>query len=449
VESQSTQLQAELKETEKKARRIEIALGLKPLWTERERVIEQRRQYDGLPDLGDKPLVKLDELNEKAQDHARQRHTLRGQRRELHKEMKELGVNEALMRSCCRLDALAEQTDWLDALERQGAELGEEVERLDARVESETARLAKLWRHKPSPEAAPELDDDTLETLKPIIESVRDAEKLVSDAKKELDALRGHERNYDAQLEGALTSSEKLGLPSNIEDAGELVATLRRRLKAEQKVEQSRRTVADLEDQEARLIERQVLPIELFLLLTAAFAAAVVVVFWGWVAPADTSWIAKATQLDTCRQQLDAAKREVQATLIEQDVLDEDLPLKDGSVVVRLQHAEKHLEELERMLPVEAERRKANQRTASAEEFYRSAKEDLAKAEKEWRVALKTVGLPDETTASEIEKLAGQYRALFELRSKAEVKQEEIERCEREHEKLGKRIVALAEEANL
>src|SRR5690606_2265243 len=120
-------------------------------------------------------------------------------------------------------------------------------------------------------------------------------------------------------------------------------------------------------------------------------------------------------------------KRVVQNTLTEQDVLDEDLPLKEGSVVVRLQHAEKHLEELERMLPVEAERRKANQRTASAEEFYRSAKEDLAKAEKEWRVALKAVGLPDETTASEVEKLAGQYRALFELRSKADVKQEEIE----------------------
>jgi uncharacterized protein YhaN len=472
VESQSTQLQAELKETEKKARRIEIALGLKPLWTERERVIEERRKYDGLPDLSDKPLVKLDELNEKAHEHSRQRHTLRGQRRELHKEMKELGVNEALMRSCCRLDALAEQTDWLDSLERQGAELGEEVQRLDARVEAETARLAKLWRHKPSPEAAPELDDDTIETLKPIIESVRDAEKLVADAKKELDALRGYERNYDAQLEGALTSSEKFNLPSNIEDAGELVATLRRRLKAEQKVEQARRTVADLEEQEARLVERQVLPIELFLLLTAAFSAAVVVVFWQWVAPDDASWIAKAglpallaaggcwfvrymledaqaVQLDTCRQQLDAAKREVQATLTEQDVLDEDLPLKEGSVIVRLQHAEKHLEELERMLPVEAERRKASQRTAGAEEFYRSAKEDLAKAEKEWRTALKAVGLPDETTASEVEKLAGQYRALFELRSKAEVKQEEIERCEREHEKLGKRIVALAEEANL
>lgn len=472
VESHSDQLQAELKETEKKARRIEIALGLKPLWTERQRVVEDRRKYDGLPDLGDKPLAKLDELNQKAEEHARQRHVLRGQRRELHKEMDELGVNEVLMRSCCRLDALAEQQDWLDSLERQSAELGEEVERLDARVESETARLAKLWRHKPSPEAAPELDDDTLETLKPVIESVRDAERLVGESKRELDALRGHERNYDAQLEGALTSSEKFGLPNNIEEAGELVSSLRRRLKAEQKVEQARRTVADLEDQEARLIERQVLPIELFLLLTGLFAAASVIVFWNWIAPEDTSWLGKAglpallaaggcwfvryllednraTELDTCRQQLEAAERVVKNALSEQGVLDDDLPLKEGSVVVRLQHAEKHLEELERMLPVEAERRKASQRTAGAEEFYRSAKEELAKAEKEWRSVLKSVGLPDETTAGEVEKLAGQYRALAELRSKAENKQEEIDRCDREHEKLAKRIVALAEEADM
>ncbi|TWT99231.1 hypothetical protein Pla108_01660 [Botrimarina colliarenosi] len=472
VESQSTQLQAELKETEKRARRIEIALGLKPLWAERERVVEERRQYESLPDLGDKPLTRLEELNTKAGEHQRQRHTLRGQRRELHKEMQELGVNEVLMRSCCRLDALGEQQDWLAALERQSAELGEEVERLDARVESETARLAKLWRHKPSPEAAPELNDDTLETLKPVIESVGDAERMVAESKRELDALRGHERNYDVQLEGALTSSEKLGLPNNIEEAGELVSSLRRRLKAEQKVEQSRRTVADLADQCDRLVERQVVPIELFVLLTAAFSAAAVVVFWGWIAPADTSWISKfglpallaaggcwfaryliednrANELDICRQQLEAAEQQVQLVLKELGVLDDELHLNEGSVVVRLQHAEKHLEELERMLPVETERRKASQKTAASEEFYRSAKEELARAEKEWRVALKSVGLPDETTASEIEKLAGQYRSLAEMRSRAEAKQEEIDRCEREHEKLAKRIVALAEEADL
>lgn len=469
VDAHTDQLQGELRETERKARRIEIALGLKPLWTERERVIEDRHRFDKLQDLGDNPLKRLEDLNTKAEEHQRQRHTIRGQRRELHQEVKDLGINEVLMRSCCRLDALSEQQDWLDALERQSAELSEEVERLDARVEAETARLAKLWRHKPSPEAAPDLDEEMMEVLRPASDSVRDAERLVADAKRDLDALRGHERNYDAQLEGALTSSERLGLPLDIESAGELVSTLRRRLKAEQKVEQSRRHVADLEVELDKLIERQVLPVELFTLLCTAFAAAGVVIFWSWIAFSTSSawWPlaflaalgavfarylledSRAMELDACRQQIEMANKQIETALGEQNVLDEDLPLKEGSVVVRLQHAEQHLEELERMLPVEAERRKASLKTKSAEEYFKSANEELVSAEKEWRSTLKSVGLPDDTTAAEVEKLAGQYAGLAEIRSRSEVKQEDLERCEREHEKLAKRIVALAEEADL
>ncbi len=469
VDAQTDQLQGELRETEKRARRIEIALGLKPLWAERDRVVEERRRFDGLPDLGDKPLVRLDELNTKAEEHQRQYDRLRGQRRELHKEMKELGVNEVLMRSCCRLDALGEQQDWLEALGRQSEELTEEVERLDTRVEVESARLAKLWAHKPAPEAAPELDDDKLEILKPASEAVFEAERLVTEARREVERFRGHQSNYDAQLEGALTSSEKLGLPNDIEEAGELVSTLRRRLKAEQKVEQARRHVSTLEDERDRLIESQVLPIEFFILLTAAFALAAVGVFWSWIAPVGTGgWWAlafvgavgclfarylledkSAIELDNCRQQLSTANEQIKLALKEQGVLDDELHLNEGSVVVRLQHAEKHLEELERMLPVEAERRKASQKTKSAEEFFRSAKEELAKAEKDWRSSLRSVGLPEETTAADVEKLAGQHRALAELRSRAEMKQEEIERADREYEKLTKRIVALAEEADL
>lgn len=470
ADSQTVQLESELKEVERRARRIEIALGLKPLWTERERVREDRRRLDGLPDLGDKPIARLEELNAKADEHQRSRDMLRGQRSELYKEAKELGVNEALMRSCCRLDALAEQQDWLDSLERQLQEHGEEAERLEARVDSEAARLAKLWRHKPEPDAAPELDADTLEILDPARQAIHDAERLVADAKRERDALFGHQRDYDAQLQTALTSSEKLGLPADIEAAGELVALLRRRQKAEQKVDQARRSLRDLEEQRVRLAEGQVLPTEHFVLLTTVFALAGVVVAaalfsFGWAIAtwwpialivAFACWMVRhqweenrAREFDAAHDQLETAKRQVDKAVAEQKQLDKEMPIADGALAIRLDHAEKHLEELERMLPVEAERRKASQKATAADEYYRAAKEELTEAQKGWSEALRAVGLPDETSSSEVDKLAGQYQALAELRSRLEVKQEESERCEREHEKLSRRIVALAEETGL
>lgn len=469
IDSQTEQLQAELKEADRRARRIEIALGLKPLWAERARAIEDRHRFDGLPDLGERPLERLEELSSRAEEQQRRRDVTRGKRRQLHQEIKELSINDVLGRSCCRLDALEEQQDWLAALERQSEELTEEVERLDARVETEAARLAKLWRHKPDPEAAPELDEEVLETLRPAGDAVREAEEVVADTKRDLDATRGNQRHYEAQMESALTSSDKLGLPNDIEEAGELVSMLRRRMKAEQKVEQQRRNVANLEDERQRLIDAQVLPIELFLLLTAGFALAAVVIFWPFIAAVNAGlWVPfaligaigcwflrhvweenRANQLDECLRQIEVAQKQVQTALADQGVLDDELPLREGSVAVRLEHAETHLAELERMLPVEAERRKASKKTASAEELYNAAKEELKQAEKEWRDSLRSVGLPDETTAGELEKLASQHRGLAELRSRSEAKQEEIERCEHEYEKVTKRITALAEEADL
>ena len=469
VDAQSEQLQAELREADRRARRVEIALGLKPLWTDRQRVAEDLRQLEGLPNVGDKPLERLDALSADAEELERRRAGVRGQRRQVVREVRELPINDVLARSCCRLDGLAEQADWLAALDRQSEELAEEVERLTARVETEEKRLAKLWRHKPSPEAAPTLDDDMLEALRPAGDAVREAERLVADTRRELENTRGQQRHFDAQLEGALTSSEKLGLPHDIESAGELVSLLRRRLKAEQRVEQVRREVAALEDERLKLIEGQVLPIELYLLLCGGFATAAVVVFWPFIAATSAGfWLPlallgaggcwflrhvweenRANQLDECVRQLDAAGRGVDKALQEQRDLDKELPMAEGSVQVRLQHAEKHLEELERMLPVEAERRKASQRTKSAEELYRSAQEELKRAEQDWRDTLRAVGLPDETTAAEVEKLAGQHLALAELRAKREAREDEALRCAGEQEKLAKRIAALAEEADL
>ncbi|MEN0111017.1 MAG: AAA family ATPase, partial [Planctomycetota bacterium] len=444
VDAQTEQLRTELRETERKARRIEVALGLKPLWLERASAIEQRARYDGLPKLIDRPIETLDDINARAEEAQRGRERVRGQRRELHQEIEELGVNDALVRCGCRLEALEEQQGWLAALERESAELGEDVQRLDARIETEQTRLAKLWRHKPTPEAAPDLDEATLETLQPAREAVGAAEQMVAEAKRELDAQRGNQQHYDSQVENALTSSEKLNLPTDIQEAGELVSMLRSRLKSEHKTEQARRRVDELDRERLSLIEGQVLPIEVFTLLAAAFAAAVVVVCWplvtggstiGWWPLAFLGAVGcvflryllednRATQLDTCQEQIAAAKKHVDDALAEQERLDEDLPLREGSVAMRLQHAEQHLEELERMMPIEAERRKASQRTRTAEAMLRSAKEELTAAEKEWRSTLRSVGLPDETTAAEVEKLAAQYRNLNELRERSEAKRE-------------------------
>lgn len=466
--AEAGRLEIELKEADQRARRIESALGLKPLWSERDHVANDRRRFDGLPQLPNRALEHLDELNTKAEEHQRQADVLRGQRRELHQEIEELGINNPLMRAAHRLGALAEQQEWIAALQREGAELTEEGEKLEARIESESTRLAKLWRHKPEPDAAPSLDEEALGVLRPAADAVHEADRLVTEARRDVESRRGKENEYRAQLESALASSDKLGLPTDIEAAGDLVALLRRRLKAEQKIEQARRQARDLDLQSRDLIENQVMPIEWFGWLLTAFIVAA-----GYalsplatgsefgpthlLAVGSAALLAyarykyednKQDELEECEHQMELAERQITEAREEQETLDADLPLKEGSVSIRLQHAERHLAELEKMLPVEAERRKADKQAESAESFLQSAQEELDAAMTEWRAALRSVGLPDETTPSELEKLAVQHRALDELRGRLDNLQEELLRCDREHARVVKRIEAIAEEAD-
>jgi uncharacterized protein YhaN len=122
--------QAEAKSLSARLRRLEIAGNVKPLWMKRAKIDDQLERFANLRPLEEGTIQTLDELNQHIEEHQRQRDILRGQRGQLHDEAKRLGINDLLVRSGRRLEALLEQQDWLQAVERMAAELAEEVENL-------------------------------------------------------------------------------------------------------------------------------------------------------------------------------------------------------------------------------------------------------------------------------------------------------------------------------
>ncbi|QDU91155.1 hypothetical protein Pla175_45750 [Pirellulimonas nuda] len=472
LDEQIEAARTEQKQSERTARRVEIAIGLKPLWIERANVEDQLLEYAGLYALKEGAIADLDELNGKIEEHRRQRDVLRGQRKQLLAESEELGVNQALVRNCCRLDALAEQKEWVESLQRQGAELGEEAKQLEQRLTSENNRLARLWtgdlKH------APDLTQAMVDDLEPHAVSLAAAERELDTVKAELDLRRGSEQKYRAKIESTRAAGDKLGLPTDLKQAGDLVARLRRRVQVEQRIDQAQRHVMDLDNQSHELLDRQVMPIELFALLGGVFVLGVVMcgVWWwyptsafgewgGWVAligimgsvisllvsyflhdSAEEQFDAAHRQLEVVERQLEEAKRDKQK-------LDVELPMTDGSVVIHLQSAERHLAELEHMAPVENQRRAADQEVLSAEQQYESAKQRVAKALGEWQGRLRALGLPEKLLASDLKIMAGQYEQLTQLKLQAQNRREEIDRRQRELAAVEQRIVALAEEADL
>ena len=120
--------QAEAKALAARGRRLEVAINLKPLWIKRGKIDDQLERFANLRPLEEGTLESLDDFNKRIEEHERQRDILKGQRQQLRDEAKRLGINDVLVRNGQRLEALLEQQDWLQAVERHGRRAGRRSE---------------------------------------------------------------------------------------------------------------------------------------------------------------------------------------------------------------------------------------------------------------------------------------------------------------------------------
>jgi uncharacterized protein YhaN len=289
-----------------------------------------------------------------------------------------------------------------------------------------------------------------------------------------LEVQRVGEHQFRAQIESAMTGGEQLGLPKDLEAAGDLVAQLRRRQQVEQRIEAAHRQAEDLQQQAQELVDEQVVPMGLFSWLLAVFVLGFIALGAWWLMPSATfgrygGWIAAigiggsifawlfkyfaedsaADRFDACHKQIELVLRQIEGAEEEQARLDRELPLTEGSAAMRLQHAERHLAELERILPVESQRREAASEIAAAERRLKLAEEKHAAALANWKSKLRALGLPDDVSPAGLATMAGQCERLAELEARIENRRDDMQRRQREFNVVSQRIFALAEETGL
>jgi uncharacterized protein YhaN len=464
--------QAESKAIAARARRLEVAISLKPLWIKRGKIDDQLERFKNLQPLEENTLATLDEFNQKIEEHERQRDILKGQREQLREDAKRLGINDALVRNGKRLEALLEQQEWLQAVERLSGELADEVKQLEARFASENERLAHEWTG--AGKLPPRITSDIVEQLLPQARAIEATTQMVATARHELEVHRAGEHEFRTQIESAKTSGEKLGLPTDLESAGDLVAQLRRRQQLEQRIGAAQSEAETLEQQAQDLVDEQVVPIGLFVFLGTVFVAGVVSAAAWWFLPATVmgrfgGWIAlggvasaivavvikflkeasASDRFDTCHYQIETVLEKIEAAEAEQAELDASLSLGGAPVATRLQHAERHLAELERILPVESQRREVAEAMGSADRRFKLAEEKHASALANWKGRLRALGLPDDVTPENLATMAGQCERLAELEARIENRRDDMQRRQREFAIVSQRILALASETNL
>ncbi|HEX3600518.1 MAG TPA: AAA family ATPase [Lacipirellulaceae bacterium] len=464
--------QAEAKALATRARRLEVAISLKPLWIKRGKIDDQLERFANLQPLPEGAIEAHDEHSKRIEEHERQRDIHRGQRHQLRDEAKRLGINDQLIRSGKRLEALLEQQDWLQGVERQASELADEVKHLEARLESEHERLAHEWTG--AGKLPPRLSSDIVEQLAPQTRAIEATSQLVQEAKDELEHHQTGENEMRSQIESATISGEKLGLPTDIEAAGDLVTQLRHRQALEQKINAAHGEAESLQQQAEDLVDEQVIPIELFVFLGFLFVLGIMAVAAWWFLPASltggySGWVAlggvgatviagmikflsetsASDRFDACHYQIDALLEKIETLDAEEAELDHALKLNGGSVGLRLQHAERHLAELERVMPVENQHREVKQAVSTADRRLKQAEEKHAAALANWKSRLRAMGLPETVTPQNLAIMAAQSERLAELETRIENRRTEMQLRQREFNLVSQRIFTLAEETGL
>ena len=464
--------QAEAKGITARARRLEVAISIKPLWIKRAKIDDQLERFASLRPLEEGTIATLDDFNGRIEENERQRDILKGQRRQLHEESKRLGINDVLVRSGQRVEALLEQQDWLQAVQRLATELGQEVKQLEARLASENERLSHEWTG--AGKIPPRITPEMVQQLAPQIRAIEATEQMVETAKHELEIHRSGHDEYSSQIETALTAGDKHGLPKNVQAAGDLVARLRRRQSLEHKIETAQNQVEELQAQVHDLVDDQVISLELFMFLGSCFVLGFVALAAWWFLPTSTfgkygGWFALAgiggsvvsflikflaessayDRFDACQYEMEKALAELDDAEQEQEALDHELSMHGGSAAIRLQQAERHLAELERIIPVESQLQEVAQEISSAEKRHKLALEKHAAALSNWKSRLKALGLPDTVTPANLASMASRSELLAELEAKIENRRDDQQRREREYSIVSQRIITLADETML
>ncbi|HYO23529.1 MAG TPA: hypothetical protein VEQ85_01115, partial [Lacipirellulaceae bacterium] len=470
LDEQIAAADADVRRAEHSARTYEIAVNLKPNWRKREKLNEQLGVLSGRVKLPDDAVERLNGLNADIEKHQRQADVLAGQRRQLRDEADRLGINELLVRNSARIDALEEQRDWLQALERQRDDLQREARGYETRLAGEQKRLAEALGLKDG-QRLRELSETDLENLQPHIDALRMAQKRVDAAQRDLEMLSESERSLKTQIETAIIGGESHKLPMDLDEAGNLVAQLRKRLQVEQRLQQAREHEVELEQQSHDLLDDQVMPLWLFGWLLATFVlGALMLGIWAivpnnpfgksgglialiGVGGAAFAWVFKyfaddaaAEKLDACQRQMEVVAKQVADAEREKAAVDAELPMTDGSVVLRLQAAERHLAELENVLPVEAQRKQAGSEVQNADARLRQAQRERDAMLATWKSTVVALGLPESLDAQRLLTVSDRYGQLAELESQARRRREDAAQRQREYETLLRRITDLAEE---
>lgn len=456
---------------ERETRVVETANLLREKWHERESLDRQLAAVGELRSLPDRVSERLGAIDRRLGQVRRRSKNLARSRRAAREEAAGLGVNEALWRQAPRIAALLDQQQWLGTLERQVQQVDVEITRLQ--TELDTHRRGAGLVREGTAQPLPPLSRRTVAELRPLARSIHDCRRRFEEARREAAAQESAAAALTQQAQTATTAAAAPDLPTAVEQAGEAVAQLRRRVQLDRRLEQMALQETELAERAQELLDRQVLPVWALVALGGVFVLGVVLILTGlfmkslvgsvgWamgvlglagtIAAVAAKYLLERSaerQLAACEKQTDMLRLQIRQAKDERDELDGLLPVGGGPLTVRLEVAERRLAELQELLPLETRTKAARQDNDNAHERAAQAKRAWIEAHRRWTTALTQSGWPGKLSPREVRQAVRGSRKLRDLERQVERLRQEREHAEQSRRNLALRVEQLLAEARL
>ena len=347
-----------------------------------------------------------------------------------------------------RIAALAEHEPWIATLDEQFRASEQQVAEGERQL---AAARAKCGLPEEVGALGGSLSQRALSTLRGPATQLRDARKRLKAQRDECSAMRDRQGACQNELQTALASRGQQDLAAALESQGELVATYRRRLLLDDRLDQMALHRQELEDQHQRLNDQQEMPLWLLLTIATIFVLGGGMVLAGLIIPlgpavtivgglialgaaAGKIGFERSTtrRLAATKKQLQMLERQNELAKAERAELDQQLPSGGGSLTSRLQAAEAELAALEDVLSIDARRQAADDEAAQARQRLKSAGDEWNQSRRRWQQALTTIGLPTNLLPAHVKQMAAQSGELSTLERQLEQSRQQLDRCTRE-----------------
>ncbi|MGI9516672.1 MAG: AAA family ATPase [Pirellulaceae bacterium] len=478
VSRQLEELEDQLRQLERNAKVIEVAMQVGDRWRSRLVIDEQIHALGNLPTEQEVSVKDLEKLNQKIAQQREKMAGIKKNRKAIKREADELPINRTLWSQAGRVDAMVEHLPWIEALERQAERLRGEMDSIRQTIGGESTGLGSQLNLK-----AHDVRDltnrgfaalqSTAKSLSAKHEEIETATEHHSRAKHELS-------QYEGRMQSALVEHSD-GIGDTREDASRLVNRLRRRLELEEKIEKLNASRHELERDIDDVVNEQVLPVGKLAMLGCVFILGIVFAGFGllslWWTGGTTGTTATEVgflfmvlgtvfglfslalkhhwervardELEDFRHQFDLVRQQLKRAKAERDDIERHLPAGIGDWDLQLRDAEGDLARLEDLIPLESRYKTAIAHVEESERRMEKLERERDEIDRKWRDNLRLVGMPDDLPPEQLTEITRRSERLVGFHTRLEQLESEVYDRDKELSQLTKRIDSLLSEVGL